>query len=182
MSNLIFCFSIFLILRVFFKTFETKTVILCNFQQTTSFYFHRFSTRDEATGKSTEVSLVAFFKNRYGIRLRHLNLPALEVGPTHRHNWLPMEVCCISPNQKLEKKLTSQQSTAMLLASKQTPSQREADIHKIGVLNNYNNDLYASEFGVKVGKNLVEIKARVLNPPKVSQGCRTSCSTDDWLL
>ncbi|KAK9126541.1 hypothetical protein Scep_015387 [Stephania cephalantha] len=116
--------------------------------------------------KGTVMSVVQYFQEKYGIRLRHVTWPSLQAGNDARPVFLPMEVCQIVGGQRYTKKLNERQVTALLTAACQRPSDRERNIKQIVDENGYQNDKFAKEFGINVDGRLTCIEdARVLPPP-----------------
>ncbi|GKB80472.1 argonaute 1-like protein [Tanacetum coccineum] len=76
-----------------------------------------------------------------------------------------MEVCKIVEGQRYSKRLNERQITALLKVTCQRPQEREKDILKTVIANNYDNDPYAKEFGIKINPKLATVEARILPPP-----------------
>ncbi|KAK9153831.1 hypothetical protein Sjap_001311 [Stephania japonica] len=116
--------------------------------------------------EGTSLSVVQYFKEKYGIRLQHVTWPSLQAGNDARPVFLPMEVCQIVGGQRYTKKLNERQVTSLLTAACQRPLDRENNIKQIVEENRYQNDKFAKEFGIKVDGRLTCIDdARVLPPP-----------------
>ena len=79
-------------------------------------------------GPTVECTMVKFFLDKYGIKLRYPGLPCLQVGHEHKHTFLPMEVCKIVPGQRCLKKLTDMQTSTMIKATARSARARERDI------------------------------------------------------
>ncbi|XP_077252769.1 protein argonaute MEL1-like [Tasmannia lanceolata] len=123
-------------------------------------------------------SVVQHFRDRYNYHLRHLYWPCLQAGSDNKPIYLPMEVCKIDEGQKYSKKLTKSQVTAILRETCQRPNVREGNIVKMVKQNNYNNDKYAQEFGIRIQDRLASVEARVLPPPELkyhSTGREPNC-------
>ncbi|KAJ0722674.1 putative post-transcriptional gene silencing PAZ-Argonaute family protein [Helianthus annuus] len=115
--------------------------------------------------RGTMKSVVEYFRETYGFAIQHVQWPCLQVGNTQRPNYLPMEVCKIVEGQRYSKRLNERQITALLKVTCQRPQDRERDILKTVTHNNYDNDDYAKEFGIKISRNLASVEARILPPP-----------------
>ncbi|ONK71129.1 uncharacterized protein A4U43_C04F5010 [Asparagus officinalis] len=115
--------------------------------------------------RGTVKSVVQYFLETYGFTIQQINWPCLQVGNTQRPNYLPMEVCKIVEGQRYSKRLNEKQITALLKVTCQRPSDREQDILRTVSHNNYNNDPYAQEFGIKISERLASVEARILPPP-----------------
>ncbi|KAJ1701044.1 hypothetical protein LUZ63_000823 [Rhynchospora breviuscula] len=115
--------------------------------------------------QGTSISVVDYFRERYNCNLRCTAWPCLQSGNENRPTYLPMEVCNIVEGQKFSKKLNDKQVTGLLRATCQRPSDRESSIANMVHHNDYNNDKYAKEFGIKVADELITVDARVLPAP-----------------
>ncbi|KAJ6813031.1 protein argonaute 1A-like [Iris pallida] len=117
--------------------------------------------------RGTVKSVIQYFQETYGFNIQHTTWPCLQVGNTQRPNYLPMEVCKIVEGQRYSKRLNEKQITALLKVTCQRPSEREKDILKTVRQNNYDNDPYAQEFGIKISEKLASVEARILPPPRL---------------
>lgn len=115
--------------------------------------FSRFTCGDQGS----EISVVQYFDEKYGIALRYPALPALQAGNDKRPVFLPMEVhhlqssiilietvgfllfidliiwttfqlCSIAEGQRFSRKLNEKQVTQLLKANCQRPHDRENGI------------------------------------------------------
>ncbi|XP_048324124.2 protein argonaute 5-like [Ziziphus jujuba] len=111
------------------------------------------------------VSVVQYFRRRYNITLKFVNLPAIQAGSESRPVYLPMEVCKIEPGQRYSKKLNKTQVKALLRATCQRPIDRERRIWEMVRKNRYSADSLVREFQIQVGEDLTLVDARVLPPP-----------------
>nr|CAD1821180.1 unnamed protein product [Ananas comosus var. bracteatus] len=117
--------------------------------------------------KGTIKSVVQYFQETYGFTIKHTNLPCLQVGSLQRINYMPMEVCKIVEGQRYSKKLNERQINALLRVTCQRPYERERDILQTVHHNDYQNDPYAREFGIKISDKLASVEARVLPAPQL---------------
>ncbi|KAG8061410.1 hypothetical protein GUJ93_ZPchr0003g18310 [Zizania palustris] len=113
----------------------------------------------------TRMTVVQYFLDRYQCKLKYAYWPCLQSGSDSRPVYLPMELCKIVEGQRYSKKLNDKQVTNILRATCQRPQQREKSIHEMVLHNNYSEDRFAQEFGIKVCNGLVSVPARVLPPP-----------------
>ncbi|XP_020254761.1 protein argonaute MEL1-like isoform X1 [Asparagus officinalis] len=114
--------------------------------------------------KGNKKRVVQYFQEKYHCKLGYLTWPCLQSGSGSNPTHLPM-VCKIVEGQRFLKKLKEKQVTEILRATCQRPREREESIRKIVMENNYEDDEYAQEFGIKVAKQLTSVEARVLRPP-----------------
>lgn len=49
----------------------------------------------EGKNPPTRVSLVTYFKEKYGKEIMHKDIPCLDVGKNHRKNYVPLEFCVL---------------------------------------------------------------------------------------
>ncbi|MFS7984844.1 putative post-transcriptional gene silencing PAZ-Argonaute family [Helianthus anomalus] len=63
--------------------------------------------------------VVDYFKDAYGFSIQHVHWSCLQLGGTHRKNYMPMEVCKIVAGQRYSRKLNEQQVTALLKTVRQ---------------------------------------------------------------
>ncbi|WOK93958.1 protein argonaute MEL1-like [Canna indica] len=115
--------------------------------------------------QGTRKSVVQYFRERYECHLKHVSWPCLQAGSDARPTYLPMEVCKIVEGQRFTKKLNERQVTGILKATCQRPQQRESSILEMVHQNNYSDDKFLKEFGIKVNNKLTPVEARVLPPP-----------------
>ncbi|PIA63984.1 hypothetical protein AQUCO_00201350v1 [Aquilegia coerulea] len=115
--------------------------------------------------RGTIKSVVQYFQETYGFVIQHTHWPCLQVGNQQRPNYLPMEVCKIVEGQRYSKRLNERQITALLKVTCQRPQERENDISRTVHQNAYQNDEYATEFGIKISDKLAAVEARVLPAP-----------------
>ncbi|XP_042412284.1 protein argonaute MEL1-like isoform X2 [Zingiber officinale] len=133
----------------------------------------------------TEISVVQYFKERYNYNLMCVSWPCLLAGSESKPTYLPMEVCAIVEGQRYSKKLSEGQVTAILRNTCQRPVDRERSIREMVGQNNYNNDLFTKEFGLRMKYELTTVEARVLPPPRLmyhDSGREKSCnpSVGQW--
>ncbi|KAF6159246.1 hypothetical protein GIB67_032017 [Kingdonia uniflora] len=123
--------------------------------------FESFSADESGTIKS----VVQHFQEAYDIVLQHPHWPCLQVGNQQRPNYLPMEVCRIVEGQRYSKSLSEKQVTSLLKVTCQRTYDRERDIIKAVHHNDYDEDPYAKEFGLKINNKLATMEARILPTP-----------------
>ncbi|KAM0056645.1 putative post-transcriptional gene silencing PAZ-Argonaute family [Helianthus debilis subsp. tardiflorus] len=121
----------------------------------------------DGDGDTVTKYVVDYFKDAYGFSIQHVHWPCLQLGGTHRKNYMPMEVCKIVAGQRYSRKLNERQVTALLKVTCQRPQEREHGILKTVKQNAYDQDPYAKEFGIKISREPVSIEARILPPPRL---------------
>ncbi|XP_059051133.1 protein argonaute-2 isoform X3 [Achroia grisella] len=125
-------------------------------------------------GQTVECTVSKYFMDKYKMKLRYPHLPCLQVGQEHKHTYLPLEVCNIVPGQRCIKKLTDMQTSTMIKATARSAPDREREINNLVRRANFNTDLYVKEFGLTISNNMMEVRGRVLPPPKLQYGGRVS--------
>ncbi|KAL6894480.1 hypothetical protein ACP4OV_008578 [Aristida adscensionis] len=113
----------------------------------------------------TRTSVVQYFRRQYNCRLKYIHWPCLQAGNPSRPTYLPMEVCNILEGQRYSSKLNTDQVKKILDLTCKRPPVRESTILEVVRTNNYSNDYYAKEFGLKVINQLALVDARVLPAP-----------------
>ena len=124
-------------------------------------------------GQTVECTVAKYFLDKYKMKLRFPHLPCLQVGQEHKHTYLPLEVCCIVQGQRCIKKLTDMQTSTMIKATARSAPDREREINSLVRKADFNNDPYVQEFGLNISNSLMEVRGRVLMPPKLQYGGRT---------
>ena len=124
-------------------------------------------------GQTVECTVAKYFLDKYKMKLRFPHLPCLQVGQEHKHTYLPLEVCHIVQGQRCIKKLTDMQTSTMIKATARSAPDREREINNLVRKADLNNDPFVQEFGLNISRNLMEVRGRVLPPPKLQYGGRT---------
>ena len=124
-------------------------------------------------GQTVECTVSKYFLDKYKMKLRYPHFPCLQVGQEHKHTYLPLEVCNIVVGQRCIKKLTDMQTSTMIKATARSAPDREKEINNLIRKADFNNDPFVQEFGLNISHNLMEVRGRVLPPPKLQYGGRT---------
>ena len=150
------------------KTIKIETTHMKRKQKVTG--FSSKSSKDEKfpldDGKMT--SVFDYFKSQYKITLRYPDLPCLKIGG--KGSLIPMELCNIVQGQRKQGKLTANQTREMIRHTALPAPVRQQEIAKVISSARYDQDPYCRDFGIKVGRDMVSIKGRVLDPPLLSYG------------
>ncbi|XP_077291860.1 protein argonaute-1 isoform X11 [Arctopsyche grandis] len=125
-------------------------------------------------GQTVECTVAKYFLDKYKMKLRYPHLPCLQVGQEHKHTYLPLEVSNIVPGQRCIKKLTDMQTSTMIKATARSAPDREREINNLVRRADFNNDSYVQEFGLTISNHMMEVRGRVLPPPKLQYGGRIS--------
>jgi len=124
-------------------------------------------------GQTVECTVAKYFLDKYKMKLRYPHLPCLQVGQEHKHTYLPLEVCTIVQGQRCMKKLTDMQTSTMIKATARSAPERENEIKNLIRKTDINSDPFVQEFGLHISRDLMEVRGRVLPPPKLQYGGRT---------
>ncbi|KAK7746432.1 hypothetical protein SLS53_002391 [Cytospora paraplurivora] len=111
-----------------------------------------------------------FFRNKYGIKLKHADLPVVNVGSQDKPVYLPPEQCEVILGQNASRvKLDASQTTRMLGVAVNKPFVNAPTIVDIGLqavgLAPHNELL--SQFRIKANPSLITAAARILPEPRV---------------
>lgn len=124
-------------------------------------------------GQTVECTVAKYFLDKYKMKLRHPHFPCLQVGQEHKHTYLPLEVCNIVAGQRCIKKLTDMQTSTMIKATARSAPDREREINSLVRKADFNTDPYVQEFGLSISNTMMEVRGRILPPPKLQYGGRT---------
>ncbi|XP_065062835.1 protein argonaute-2-like isoform X2 [Rhopilema esculentum] len=124
----------------------------------------------EKDGANADVTVAAYFEERYKMKLRYPYLPCLQVGNPERGCFLPMEVCNIVSGQRCAKKLSDRQTREMIKNTPKSASMRKEEIMKIVNKADFAKDPYLRYFGIEVSPQMVKVEGRILEPPTIEFG------------
>ncbi|XP_031556457.1 protein argonaute-2-like [Actinia tenebrosa] len=125
-------------------------------------------------GHTTPITVAKYFEEKHHKKLRYPHLPCLQVGQEQRHTYLPLEVCNIVAGQRCVKKLTDVQTSKMIRATARSAPEREKEINGLVKKANFPDDEFVKDFGLTISNRMVELKGRVLPPPKLIFGGKES--------
>lgn len=66
------------------------------------------------------------------------------------------------------------QTSTMIKATARSAPDREREINNLVRRADFNNDSYVQEFGLTISNNMMEVRGRILPPPKLQYGGRVS--------
>ncbi|RLN37082.1 hypothetical protein BBJ28_00025158, partial [Nothophytophthora sp. Chile5] len=120
------------------------------------------------TIKGESMSVADYFSKRYNMQLRFPNLPLVNVGSKRpgKENWLPIEVCEVSPGQRCAN-INDLDTAEIIKQTSQPPKVRQDNIMDQVRQAGFENDPYLAAFGIKVDQRLETTEARVMDPPDV---------------
>ncbi|KAK7303519.1 hypothetical protein RJT34_14426 [Clitoria ternatea] len=121
---------------------------------------------------SNDVSLLGFFKDKYGKDIVYKDIPCLDLGKDNKKNYVPMEFCVLVEGQRYPKErldgVAAKTLKAMSLAH---PNEREFAIQKMVQSSDgpCSGDVIQN-FGLSVNTTMTTILGRVIGPPELKLG------------
>ncbi|KAK4999709.1 Protein argonaute [Elasticomyces elasticus] len=129
---------------------------------------YEFELHDKATNTRSKTSLYNYFSLKYSIRLEFPDLPVFRT--TKKGTVLPMELCTIVQNQRFPFKMDDRQTANMIKFAVTPPAERwKAIEHGLNMLD-WENDNYLKNYGMLINPAQTQVKARLLQNPKVQFG------------
>ncbi|XP_044755994.1 protein argonaute-2-like isoform X3 [Coccinella septempunctata] len=113
------------------------------------------------------MTIEEYFLKKKGIRLNYPLMPSLWVGSPQRADkiLLPAEFCTVVANQAVPRKMSENQTSAMIKHAATPTTERKRKIMD-GLKNTrHNEDPCIREFGFRINNDFEKIEARVLDPP-----------------
>lgn len=121
---------------------------------------------DQAGKKS---SVADYFSNKYNLTLEYPRMPCLIVSSNQRSIFLPMEVCRVPAGQRYMHKLNDTQVSDIIKLANCRPQDRlDAIVRGKSLLQQCG--AFFESFKMQFGNDLLTIKGRVLDPPKILYG------------
>ncbi|KAJ0230980.1 Protein argonaute 3 [Hirschfeldia incana] len=113
------------------------------------------------------ISIVEYFRIKYGKDIVHKDLPCLDLGKNGRQNLVPMEFCVLVEGQIYPKDNLCEKPAGWLRKlSLVNPQQRKENIQKmIDSKNGPSGGEITGNFGMKVDTNMTSVEGRVLKAP-----------------
>ncbi|KAM3416787.1 hypothetical protein BST61_g8379 [Cercospora zeina] len=152
--------------------------------------------RSRPNAAAREVTVAQYFKQQHGITLTNANLPVLNVGTRADPQYLPIELCWITPGQAYRRLLSGDQTSEMLRFAARAPNLNAISI--AGVAGSPGNGLRllrlatpnedpqggsVQPFGFRVGTDMISVPGRILPSPTVKYSTsNVSTSNGSWNL
>ncbi|KAJ5597513.1 hypothetical protein N7537_007597 [Penicillium hordei] len=143
----------------------------------------QFWMGDEKKGKY--VTVTEYFFRTYNKKLKHSgDLPIVNVGNFDRPVYLPAELCEVIPGQPFKPELSMVQRQNMIKFSCRRPPQNYASIMTEGLDILWISEGHTKAVGIKPGKEMLTVPARILNPPNLLYGGKktTNPRNGSWNL
>ncbi|KAJ5043482.1 hypothetical protein NUH16_000271 [Penicillium rubens] len=135
--------------------------------------------------KGQYVTVAEYFKRQYNMPLRREGqMPVLNVGTLDRPVYLPAELCEALPGQPCTAELGLIQRQNMIKFSCRRPPQNYDSIMTEGLNLMGISGGHTKAVGIKPGKEMITVPARILNPPNLLYGGRktTNPRNGSWNL
>ncbi|KAK4865201.1 hypothetical protein LT330_001824 [Penicillium expansum] len=143
----------------------------------------QFWMGDEKKGKYVTVS--EYFYKTYNKKLKYAgDMPIVNVGTRDRPVYLPAEVCEVLPGQPFRPEPSTLQRQNMIKFSCRRPPQNYASIMTEGLDILGISEGHTKAVGIKPGKEMITVSARILNPPNLLYGGKktTNPRNGSWNL
>ena len=131
---------------------------------------HTF-TKEHGNNQGEQITVVDYFQEKWNIRLRHPQLPTVELfNPADRNqsHFLPMELVTVDEWQRSLKPLTTEQRAKVTRKTVVKPGERYGMIRRVADERRFDQDSYLHKFGLKIHSNdMLTIPARILSPPDI---------------
>lgn len=123
--------------------------------------------KNAETGKM--VSVADHFLKTHSVRLQYAKLPCVRTSPRGaiKNIDVPIEVLVVCAKQPRKKAMTPQQTSQMIRAAALKPDDRQKSAQKSIEKASYNSDATCKAFGLSVQPQMVKIKARILDVPRL---------------
>ncbi|KAL7131273.1 hypothetical protein ABFS83_13G187200 [Erythranthe nasuta] len=120
---------------------------------------------------TVNVSLVQYFRHKYGKDIVYQDIPCLILGRNNRTSHVPMEFCILSVGQRYRKELLDEVSQdkydAKCLAW--PPERRKTICETMQAYDGPCGDV-TQNFGLRIDKNMTSVEGRVISPPDLNLG------------
>uniref|UniRef100_A0AAU7B978 Argonaute 2 n=1 Tax=Sogatella furcifera TaxID=113103 RepID=A0AAU7B978_SOGFU len=127
----------------------------------------------EKDNKKVEMTVGEYFQREKKCALQFPYLPLVHIGPLNKEFFVPLEMCTIVRGQSVNRKLTPNQTAAMVKNAAKPPDDRKRKIAMALRKANFNNDKCVQEFGIQVSDRFAQVTGRVLDPPVLEYNKQT---------
>ncbi|KAL6502204.1 Protein argonaute-2 [Orobanche hederae] len=120
---------------------------------------------------TVKVSLVQYFREKYGKEIAYQDVPCLILGRNNRTNHVPMEFCILAEGQRYKKELLDEDQRDKLDAKCLAwPPDRRKTISEMMKAHDGPCGDVAKNFGLDIAKNMTSVEGRVIDPPELKLG------------
>ncbi|KAI4118568.1 MAG: hypothetical protein LQ345_001405 [Seirophora villosa] len=120
--------------------------------------------RCEELNPPREITVSAYFKQKYKVSLQKPNDPCINVGTVDKPSFIPPELLTVEPGQQYRKRLNEQQTRQMIAFAVRRPAENARRIVEVGApmmgLSENNTNLVT--FGIKVLPSMITVRGRIL--------------------
>lgn len=113
-----------------------------------------------------QISVATYMQKTYAIRLQNASLPCVRTNP-RRDIFVPLELLEVCENQRRTKAMTPQQTSQMIRTAALKPDVRQQSAQKSIETANYNKDATCNAFRMQVNPQMMKVKARILEVPRL---------------
>ncbi|CAA0823835.1 Protein argonaute 2 [Striga hermonthica] len=118
--------------------------------------------------QTVKVSLVEYFKEKYGKEIVYQAVPCLIVGRNNRMNHVPMEFCVLVQGQRYKKELLGEAEQEKFKAKcLARPLERRQTISEMMEAHDGPYGDVTKNFGFQIDKNMTSVEGRVITPPEL---------------
>ncbi|PIN22710.1 Translation initiation factor 2C (eIF-2C) [Handroanthus impetiginosus] len=120
---------------------------------------------------TVKVSLVQYFREKYGKEIAYQGIPCLILGRNNRTNHVPMEFCVLAQGQRYRKELLDEvgQKTMEEKSLAWPPERRKIISEMMQAYDGPCGD-DTQNFGLRIDKNMTSVEGRVIGPPDLKLG------------
>ncbi|KAG6398148.1 hypothetical protein SASPL_139601 [Salvia splendens] len=120
---------------------------------------------------SVKVSLVQYFREKYGKVIVYQDIPCLILGRNNRTNHVPMEFCILTEGQRYRKELLDEaRQEKMIEKCLPRPPERRKTISEMMQGHDGPCGDVTRNFGFQVEKNMTSVEGRIIIPPDLKLG------------
>ncbi|KAK6150205.1 hypothetical protein DH2020_017730 [Rehmannia glutinosa] len=120
---------------------------------------------------TVKVSLVQYFREKYGKDIVYQGIPCLILGRNNRTNHVPMEFCILAAGQRYRKELLDEVAQEKLDAKCLAwPPERRKTISEMMQAHDGPCGDITKNFGLQIDKNMTSVEGRVIGPPELKLG------------
>ncbi|OCF39530.1 hypothetical protein I317_06689 [Kwoniella heveanensis CBS 569] len=141
-----------------------------------------FNIESHDGGPDIKISIPDYYQQYHGKQVTRPRLPCVQYG---KKAFIPLEFVNLAQwNSLPPTKLTAEQTAEMIKISAVRPPERKQAVEKWRSELAYEKQEKIRQWGLQVNRNLVDIRARILPPPRIMYGAGRSAMPNDggWNL
>ncbi|KAL2244547.1 protein argonaute 2 isoform X1 [Sesamum indicum] len=118
-----------------------------------------------------KVSLVQYFREKYGKNIAYQGIPCLILGRNNRTNHVPMEFCILTEGQRYRKELLDEVAQEKFEEKCLAwPPERRKTISEMMQAHDGPSGDATQNFGLRIDKDMSSVEGRVIGPPVLKLG------------